>query len=417
MFTKAGSVSSFKYSLSFASFTYWLLAFPMAGPLQMHGDVSQPLIIFLIPHILALLGLAFLFPEKHLEKLTACGCVLSATATFLYGVIPGFAPWALILAGLGGAGFAVRAGSVLAAAERPVVAGGVGLILANFLLILFNFLPFGHNYQLIVTILTVLLPIFQKTPPQHRGELKSLWSYLPFILLYQVIAGLLYGYLAPLYHHHAWVSGAELFIYILIVGIAAVGFDRGRDAILVAGFVGALLACWFIYLPSEPNINLGMWSIQAACGFVDLFLVAILVSRKNSGQSFALGCGVLCSGILAGVCFVEFFGAPSRFLVFSESMVLNMAALIFFFLKRPMLDQGSVGSDKAEIPGPLSKKLSQRENEVLFWVMRGLPYRQISAKIGVSESTVKTYMNRIYEKTETKGKKALVRLIQEIAEQ
>ena len=43
-------------------------------------------------------------------------------------------------------------------------------------------------------------------------------------------------------------------------------------------------------------------------------------------------------------------------------------------------------------------KLTARELEVLQGLSRGHPYKQIASDLGISLSTVRTYIQRIYEK-------------------
>lgn len=402
-------LASIKNSLPFAAFTFWLLAFPMTGPLQMADRISHPLVVFLVPHVVGLLVLAVFFPAENIERVTFWGSVLAILATLTYWLFPFLSFFSLMMAGLGGSALALRGGALLAGAHKPVEAAGWSLIVANLLLFGVTRLPPGYAGGYVLTIGIVLLPLTIKLPRQRRGDLRPLWDYLPFVLLYQVIAGLLYGFLQPLYQEKAWFGGSELFVYCLIVAAAAVLFRKRPVVVLFAGFVCALITCWFIYFPAMPGINLGMWTIQAACGFIDLFLVAFLATSKNPGQAFALGCAVLCMGILGGLFFVEIFGTQSRFLIFSESIVLNLAALAFFVFKRPLPPDSDTVIDQVDVPHEILQLLSERENEVLCGVLRGLPYREVAKEIGISESTVKTYMSRIYEKTETWGKKALIK--------
>ncbi|MFW6428794.1 MAG: response regulator transcription factor [Desulfosalsimonas sp.] len=60
------------------------------------------------------------------------------------------------------------------------------------------------------------------------------------------------------------------------------------------------------------------------------------------------------------------------------------------------------------MPDYLRLLLSEREYFVLKRALLGSTYRQIARELDISESTVKTYMRRIYEKTGAKGKKQLV---------
>ena len=417
MLNRCACFSSFKISLPFAAFTFWLLAFPMAGPLQIPDRLSTPLLVFLVPHILTMLWLALCFPRRHqhLERITVGCCLLACIAPLLYWLFPSLSFIALVLAGIGGGGFVVRSGALLGQADKPIKAAGWGLITANLLLIAIINLPLAHGFKFCLTAAIPLVPLLHALPPQKTASLRPLWNYLPYVLLYHVISGLLYGYLLPLYQDQAWLNGFEPFIYCLFVVVAAILFRKKPVAVLFSGFTCALITCWFIYVPAVPAVNLGMWMVQAAAGFIDLFLVALLATQTNQGQSFALGCAVLCSGVLGGVFFAEIFGAQSRFLVFSESLVLNFAAMAFFIFKRPLPPAGNnADTGIAVVPPEIVRLLSERENEALCAVLQGLPYREVARGMEISESTVKTYMNRIYQKTETWGKKALLKYIKEV---
>ena len=120
---------------------------------------------------------------------------------------------------------------------------------------------------------------------------------------------------------------------------------------------------------------------------------------------------------MGGVFFVEIFDTQSRFLIFSESVILNLAVLAFFVFKRPLPGENSQESDQANVPLKIVQVLSERENEVLCGVLKGLRYREIASEMDISESTVKTYMKRIYEKTETWGKKALLKSLKQLKEE
>lgn len=49
-------------------------------------------------------------------------------------------------------------------------------------------------------------------------------------------------------------------------------------------------------------------------------------------------------------------------------------------------------------PGPVWKELSDREGQVLNYLVQGLLYKQIAAQMGITHGTVRTYAQRIYEK-------------------
>lgn len=67
-----------------------------------------------------------------------------------------------------------------------------------------------------------------------------------------------------------------------------------------------------------------------------------------------------------------------------------------------------LGRKTARIKKPQVKRLSGREAQVLRGVAQGLTARAIAVKLGVSERTVQTYRERIYEKLELRTRADLI---------
>ena len=57
-------------------------------------------------------------------------------------------------------------------------------------------------------------------------------------------------------------------------------------------------------------------------------------------------------------------------------------------------------------------KLSQREVEVLSLTAEGLKREEIAARLFMSQSTVKTHLQNIYQKLETSGKVSAIKIAQ-----
>lgn len=67
-----------------------------------------------------------------------------------------------------------------------------------------------------------------------------------------------------------------------------------------------------------------------------------------------------------------------------------------------------VGGKTAPIPKPKRNLLSRRECQVLRGVAQGFTTKAIAAKLGVSERTIQTYRQRIYEKLDLRTRADLV---------
>lgn len=399
-------------SLSFAAFTLWLLAFPMAGSLQSGNENPAMLWLFLIPHIICLIGLA-LSPPGNLSRVSAGGTILAIIATVIFAVAPGFSKMAMVLAGVGAAGMVVGVGTHLSHSRTPARAACLGLVLANLFLVAIEALPAPLAVKFMIVIVLLGLPLAGAAPSTATGSLKPLAPLLLFAFIYHLMAGFLYGFLVPLYQDVAWFHGSELIIYCLAAAVALWLFLKNPISSLLLGVFLAMASCALLYPMTTTGANLGMWGMQGASGCIDLFLVAYLVTRSNPAQAFAAGCATICAGILAGALATQHVNVSPSVMVFTGSVVMNLAALSLFFLyrhqrqtvaQRPVLDLMATG---------LAGILSEREFMVLQRVMNGARYREVADEMNISESSVKTYMNRIFEKTQTRGKKQLLNCLRD----
>ena len=65
---------------------------------------------------------------------------------------------------------------------------------------------------------------------------------------------------------------------------------------------------------------------------------------------------------------------------------------------------------RRQIPG-IEAQLSEREKQVLDCLVKGLLYKQIADHMGISMGTVRTYMQRIYEKLHVHSRAQAVALV------
>src|SRR5262245_1123759 len=76
-----------------------------------------------------------------------------------------------------------------------------------------------------------------------------------------------------------------------------------------------------------------------------------------------------------------------------------------------LMDTGAPG------PGPSDERFSSRERDVLSYVLEGLAHKEIAARIGVSESSVKATLQHLFAKTGVRTRSQLVRIALERAKQ
>lgn len=81
-----------------------------------------------------------------------------------------------------------------------------------------------------------------------------------------------------------------------------------------------------------------------------------------------------------------------------------------FELLRRYLRQNAAVAKGLDLGVPLGRRLSSRERQVLGHLIRGRTNKTIAKLLGVSESTVKTFVTRIYEKLEVRTRLDLLSL-------
>lgn len=92
-----------------------------------------------------------------------------------------------------------------------------------------------------------------------------------------------------------------------------------------------------------------------------------------------------------------------------------MAVMVSFFFiykeERAELLQKAAESEKFHIPEQFLKEfdISKREKEVLELLIQRLSYQEISTKLYISITTVKTHIRNIYQKTITEDRKSLIK--------
>jgi two-component system, NarL family, response regulator LiaR len=91
------------------------------------------------------------------------------------------------------------------------------------------------------------------------------------------------------------------------------------------------------------------------------------------------------------------------YLAFGGLIFIAVGAWIGFqFRKKETIIREREIIIEKEVERPLvvnpNEVLSQRENEVLKYIVRGLSNKEIAEKLFVSENTVKTHVNNIYSK-------------------
>lgn len=419
-------------SLWFGVYVLWLTAFAMSGPLMEPG---ARLAWFALPHALALMGWGLWGDSRRLQTVLPVATVLTVGATAGYAALPAgqggaMAPWAAVFLGLAAAPLSLRAGEWLALQRRPVIAAAVGLGLGNLCSVALDELPAPDAFKLILlAVLLVGLAWPRPASQRHRATshhasqtLKVFAPLLLFLTAFQVVSGLMYGHLWPAYRQHAAIVGLELMFYIASVGLVSRWVNtHGLACALMAVLLSLASFSLYASLDTPWGSSGAIYLMMMATGIVDLLLLALILGQRDVLRAYGYGVGALVLGIAMGDLLSLALPAPPLPAGFSALMFLTLAMVgltAWRFAGLPRLDGSSPLSDgPAEsvaddairshtadetnipaLPPQLAALLSEQEQRVVMACATGAPYREIAHTLGISESSVKTYMQRSFRK-------------------
>ncbi|MCF6265924.1 MAG: helix-turn-helix transcriptional regulator [Desulfuromusa sp.] len=417
-------------SFAFATFVGWLLLFPMGGLPVAGIDISSPLLNFLFPHAVSLVLIGYFCSSRRFARLSLIATLVTIGLTCLYPLVPTAAPILLPLLGICSAFLSIRACILLRQSARPLLQAGVGLVLGNLIVLVGLLTPVPTQIKFIFLALMPLLsllPLEEKILSDKKNQ--GIFRYLFFVFIYQLVSGIMYGGIMPAFSEIGIGRGSELVFYIAAVLCGIVLFRINREYLLAAGVLLAMtsLACFLGHSPW--SITLSMYAMQAAAGCLDIFILGYLFSFDNPLAAFGIGNGTVCLSIFCGYQLAVWIGAPSTSLVMAGCLILTCSIFALYFLSQKNsspIDNREAGSPTAlpptndtpdTIPAQsivLAKMiLSSRELEVFCCVLAGKTYKVAATELQLSESTVKTYMKRIFNKYNVTCKQELINKIQQ----
>lgn len=416
-------------SLPFVAFVVWLLSVPMEGFLLATLGLDNAILSFLIPHVVALAFIGTALPWRMLSILAVVGGIAAMISTVLITHVPNGAHWFLAMAGVGSAFVCVKAGRILKRSPCVAVSAAVGLAAANLLLFAFMMVPIPDRIKSPAAAALLLIPILARpcSDDEADGE-SSLAPFLPFVFVFQIVSGLMYGALYRDYAQAAFFPGIELVFYVIAVMAGLALLHRRREALLALAIVSAMFAFSLFLMDGPLSVNAALFAMQAAAGFLDFYLLALLLAQQNSLRAFGVGLAVTCAGIAAGKALSLLIGEASHLVVAVANLVLTSSVLVLYLLMRserrldapaqqvmapitepvePVTGDVQLQSELI-LPAGLRKRFSEQEKSVLACVVRGMTFKEAARELAISESSVKTYMKRLYDKMSVSGKEELL---------
>ncbi len=426
-------------TIGFTLYVLWLVAFPMSGPLLEGTTAALP--HFLWPQAVGLLACTLCVPHMCIILLRI-STLSTSLITLLWLPLLEFVPDSVLYAALGlvSAPLSIQAALLLKGCHHFIGAAATGLVAGNLGLLALDALPLDNAVKR--ALLAGVLAGFLLAPPIARsalhGATPNLYRYLPFIFLFQLLSGLMYGHLLPSYTTDARWPGSELLFYISGALLAIPLLRRRREIALLAAVCCSLLAFSSQQTLSSPLAeHVSLYCMMLAAGLVDVFALSFALSFGNALRAYGLTTAALVAGIAAGHHLAVIFTPGNTTLNLLALITLNLAVFTLILQTGngqtnplrtpPSLPQGdgvapeknsademqAIPEIRHELPASLSALLSEQECEVLASVLQHHPYKQIAMRMNISESSVKTYVQRIYRKTGVFRRSQLVAMVHE----
>ncbi|MFN2266986.1 MAG: helix-turn-helix transcriptional regulator [Desulfonatronovibrio sp.] len=364
---------------------------------------------------------------------------ITAVTTVIFPNFPEYWVILTIIVGSSSAWIMVKAGTLLKYSPYPLLNSAIGLTLGNAGVFLLAVLPVENAINPIIAL--CLMPSIARAIPFETDNYRvPIKKYLFLVFVFYLVSGQMYGYLDVMYSATAMLPGIEVIFYILTVAAGAALLRVNPGAALAFGIALSMLSLSLLQSTEPAHINASMYLKQAAKGFIDIFVFSIMLSHANPIFAFGVVSGSICLGLTLGALISFFLSGFVLYTIVIGNIALAGTIIIFFFVhqmqiretpdpktlhhrdlenlvKHPYNELIPTGPDvdfdmEQVVPRPLLGKLSDRERKVLEMVLlKKMIFREVAVETGISESSVKTYMHRIYEKAGVKNKKGLQELV------
>ncbi len=425
-------VTWLKCGLVFSSYIFWLISLPMSGHLL--PDIgSRGLLFFLLPHAGSLFAIGRFLPARYFDRTSLIAVGLTVLLTLFFSLAGAYSSLFLALLGVSGAFLAIRVVTILKASSDYILSAAFGLALGNLLVFLVMLLPLAEYWKMTLIALPLVSAASLSVTVVDKGEIGELKKSLPLIFVFYLIGGLFYGFMIPSYRSVSIYPGVELIIYMLTVlaGVFILKRNQNREITLALGIIAGAVSFSLISVANPLFINLAMFASQASFALVDMYLLVLIISLGATLRIAGFGLGVMVSSIMSGEVISSVAPAVTKILIATGNIILIMAVLLLYFVGRKTQKDTallkSIAGVTAEDPSPAAlverlnqaseyyqKKISPQEKEVLKLVLRGKTYREVATELAISESSVKTYMSRIYEKTGCVNKEELFSKLEQL---
>ncbi len=404
-------------------YVFWLISFPMSGFLVQTYYDTNSIYFFLIPHILSFLLLPYIFSDKTIHRTCPYFCIILGIITFIYAFLPNYK--LLFLIGVFSFFPAIKSILIYNKTIHKIFISALALSSGNFLTLFLSLtkIPVFVGF-LLITIAIIVVGLIPLKFEDKENEVQNLdKSQLFLIFTFYLTGGMMFDWFLPSYIEKALFPNIELLFYILAVIIGIFFLKRDSEILLILGILSSSLSFFLYKIQTPLFFNLGTYFNQASFGFVDFFIINLFFSFTKWLKKLCLIFATMLLGILCGK-IISSFLHDKNFMIIETCNLFLIISSVILFLSHKFKEKKMVSSPITKtldffdppkyepiefIEPDLLKKLSQQEKKVLEAILKNKRYAEIAEELKISVSTVKTYMHRIYEKTNTNSKEELIK--------
>jgi len=418
---------------SWLFYDLWFLAFPLQGMLLLFTEKKEGFFYFIVTYCITFWIAGFISDYINLDTIIRLSAIPSCIFTILYPFLPSYQHIFLAIIGISSALLMIRVGRLLHVTEEPILNAALGFILANIALAVLFWISIPIKILFIFIGLSLLLPVIDIKVYDIKIKFlnKIFYNYLPVLFLFYLLAGLLYLILMKIYFSNIYIKGIDLVFYIFAVYISyKIIISGNKDFALILAVICGFFALAFMHVQNRFSYNLSMFFIELAVGFCDIFSLALFLTQENPIKAYGFGMGSITLALLVGspLLYTDMW---LKWILIGGNISLACAIFVFYFVKydillRPnkvklvdkidvdIVNEQDTNSETRQKPIVIpsefnnNKLFTQREIEVIEQVVQDKNIKEIAEDLQLAESTVKTYLHRIYKKAGLRNKNQLI---------
>ncbi|MCX7771143.1 MAG: LuxR C-terminal-related transcriptional regulator [Proteobacteria bacterium] len=401
-----------------AFYVFWLVSFPMAGFLMGNDITPNKINYFLIPHIITFFFVCFFLDVQRLEKFSTMAIILTALLTISYTFAGSLKNFVLSILGISSVFPALKAILIFKDIPQKIEFSCAALILGNFLTFLLTLSPLSNiSGFIIISFLLLFIALVPSIKNFQHGSVDLKKTQLLIIFVFYFTGGLMYDFFLPNYSVNSFLPNYEIIFYILGVLFAIFFIKKDLEMTLAIGILFSSLSFFLYKIETHTFINVGMYFSQISFGVVDAFFINLLILLIPDFKKLTLTFITMLTGILVGKIICFYLQNKLSIIIESGNLFLIISAILLYFSsrvykkteeKKGQLQNNKETEERNFKENQIYKKLSEQEKKVLEMVFQDKNYNVIAEEMDISVSTVKTYMKRIFEKTNTKNKEELI---------